>query len=80
MPKYVLTVVTRGDNYLHSVHETEEGAKEEQQDLLAKLNNALTLVEEPFTQVGDHVFRLTDIQRTQVSSEDEAPGYGTGFA
>ena len=80
MSKYVLTVITRGNNYIHSVHESEDQAKAEQHALLQKLNNTLKAAQEPFVQIGNHIVRLGDVERSTVTTEDDAPGSTMGFA
>ncbi len=74
MPNYVLTVVTARNDFLHSMHDTEDAARAEQRELLEKLNNRPQAIQQPFVQVGDHTIRLNDVERTMVTTEDEAPG------
>lgn len=80
MPKHVLTVVTsaKTSNYFYSVHDTEDAAKAEQKEILAELNNP-GMPPVRFVQVGTATVKLDDIESTQVTPEDEAPGYGGGF-
>ncbi len=80
MSKWIVTVVLRGDRYIHAEFGSEEAARSAHTELFAKLNNKLGYAQQPFAEIGNHVVRLTEVERAEVSDEDHAPGYGVGFA
>ena len=80
MSKWIVTIVLRGDRYIHAEFESEEAARSAHKELFTKLNNTLGSAQQPFAEIGNHVVRLTEVERAEVSDEDHAPGYGVGFA
>lgn len=80
MADWIVTIMLKGDQYIHAKFEAEDDARAAQKALFARLNDTLGSAQQPFAEVGDQVVRLSEVLRSEVSDADHAPGYGIGFA
>lgn len=55
MSKWIVTIVLRGNRYVHAEFESEEAARSAHKDLFTKLNSTLGSTQQPFAEIGNHL-------------------------